>query len=321
MVTAKFLQRRPNNRCLGQGTRIEVRTTRPHSAHSTKFPPSLYKAESSKENIIRRDDFPFPATGQTNSSRAMIFLATPLFSQLMGQGDSLDPSGATKRSRSQLHEADHKGGPSKLYESGSLPGLSKPWKQKPRHLASYNTAKAGGAHSGQPKREEKHQPSRVLPPLPDGLRASKEMLRGWGAEIASEPRRARRWIETPDDGAKVDLARLENTRPLPPRPLGAFRSQLPESASMRVLVGSDKVAGGVSPRIGRTVRRLADMESCLRNLDDSMRELQAGEAVLCSMFQWWRRRCVLESGKETQVLDSQPKTSYYFQPRTLPGIY
>ena len=300
MVTAKCLEVRPNDIYILDKTHgsKHVRTP-PHFAHPTKFLTRLYKAVYSKECMVRRGDFPLASVGQTNSSREMLILDTPLPSQLIGQGDSLDPSEATKRSRFQLHETTHKDGQSKLYQSGSVPGLSKPWKQKPRHLASYNTDKAGGAHPGQPKREGKHQTSRVLPPLPDGLGASKEMLRDWGAEISSEPRRTRRWITTPDDGAKVDLARLENTRPLPPRPLGAFRSQLPESVSMRVLVGSDKEAGGVSPRIGRTVRRLADMEACLRNLDDSMRELQAGEAFLCDMFQSWQRRCVLESGNET----------------------
>lgn len=229
-----------------------------------------------------------------NPSQALLILAiaAPPSSQLMGQRKSSGPAaGAAKRSRSQLHGSSsaHKGGgPSKLYQSASLPGPRKPWKQQkqPRHLASYNTAAGRGPYSRQPERgqgKQHHQHTRVLPPLPDGLGASKEVLRGWGAEIASEPRRARRWIETPDDGAKVDLARLENTtRPLPPRPLGAFRSQLPESVSMRALVGADKEGGegGVSPRIGRTVRRLADMEACLRNLDDSMRELQAGETLL-----------------------------------------
>ena len=53
---------------------------------------------------------------------------------------------------------------------------------------------------------------------------------------------------------------------------------------MRALVGTNKEGEGISPRIGRTVRRLADMEACLRNLDDSMRELQAGETLLCGLF-------------------------------------
>lgn len=248
----------------------------------------LTKAESSEKIWSGAMTYPLPTAGQSSSYQAILILTAPLSSQLMGQGKSLDPLGATTRSRSQLHGGStHKGGPSKLYQSASVPGLRKPWKQEPRHPASYDTTAARGPYSGQPEREGKHQPSRVLPPLPDGLGASKEMLRGWGAEIVSEPRRARRWIETPDDGAKVDLARLENTRPLPPRPLGAFRSQLPESVSIRALVGSDKEGGeGVSPRIGRTVRRLADMEACLRNLDDSMRELQAGEMLLCYMFRW-----------------------------------
>ena len=228
--------------------------------------------------------YPLPKARQINSSQVSRIPAAPLTSQLMGHGNSLDPSGATKRSRSQLHGSAHNGAPSKLYQSASVPGLTKPWKQKPRHLASYNTATVRGPYSGQPEREGKHQPSRVLPPLPDGLGASKEMLRSWGAEIALEPRRTRRWIDTPDHGAKVDLARLENTRPLPPRPLGAFRSQLPESVSMRALVGTNKEGEGISPRIGRTVRRLADMEACLRNLDDSMRELQAGETLLLSLI-------------------------------------
>lgn len=86
------------------------------------------------------------------------------------------------------------------------------------------------------------------------------------------------------EGKRLDLGRLENARdPFPLRQrTGTFETALSGSASTGALIGSsgDRGAGGaataVTPRIERTVRRLSAMEACLRNLEDSMKELQSG---------------------------------------------
>eukprot|EP00903_Cladosiphon_okamuranus_P009591 g9130.t1 len=100
------------------------------------------------------------------------------------------------------------------------------------------------------------------------------------------PRQSRRWIATPAEGRKLDLGRLENTRdPVPLRQrTGTFETGLlSESASTGALSvsiglrGAGGAGGVVSPRIERTVRRLSAMEVCLRNMEDSMKELRAGD--------------------------------------------
>lgn len=87
------------------------------------------------------------------------------------------------------------------------------------------------------------------------------------------------------DGRKLDLAKLEKARPLPPRPTCVYETRLPGSVSTGTLDdtmrGGDgiggRLEGGLSPRFERTQRRLKDMEACLRDLDDSVNELRSGE--------------------------------------------
>lgn len=104
-----------------------------------------------------------------------------------------------------------------------------------------------------------------------------------------QPRQTKRWIVTPLEGTKMDLGRLENARdpfPLRDRTRKFETGLLSWSASTGALVGSSegRGAGGAravaSPRIERTVRRLSAMEACLRNLEDSVKELQSGEPSL-----------------------------------------
>lgn len=55
---------------------------------------------------------------------------------------------------------------------------------------------------------------------------------------------------------------------------------LNDSNGVRGVGGGGARGAVVSPRIERTVRRLSAMEDCLRNLEDSMKELQSGEVSL-----------------------------------------
>jgi len=132
-------------------------------------------------------------------------------------------------------------------------------------------------------------PQNVFHSLPPGLGTQGGGEEAGGVPKPPPPRLARRWIATPAEGTKLDLGRLENARafvPLRQRTRG-FKTGLLGSVSTGALVGSNGGrcgdgggAGGavVSPRIERTVRRLSAMEACLRNLEDSMKELQSGEA-------------------------------------------
>lgn len=153
------------------------------------------------------------------------------------------------------------------------------------------------------------QQLRALPPLPPGLEGA-----GGGQRLLAKPgpapRRKRRWIETPVDGTKLDLAKLEKARPLPPRPTCVYETRLPRSVSTGTLEdttsGGDgiggRLEGGLSPRFKRTQRRLKDMEACLRGLDDSVNELRSGETHGAYEVCLIRVRCTLHGFGENQQL-------------------
>lgn len=211
--------------------------------------------------------------------------------------NTLDPLETTRRSSfhnySQTHSSTLRGQPSsKLLQSTSVPIMRNPSQQQHhQHQQTHKTSSIGRSgheapHSrrGVKSSMNSFQQSRALPPLPPGLGGG-----GGGQRQLVKPsptsRRKRRWIETPVGGNKLDLAKLEKARPLPPRPTRVYETRLPGGVSTGTLDdtkrGGDgiggRLEGGLSPRFERTQRRLNDMEACLRNLDDSVNELRSGE--------------------------------------------
>lgn len=155
--------------------------------------------------------------------------------------------------------------------------------------------------------------NRRLPSLPvaqEACRGGEDVMEGSESPPPRQMTR-RRWIATPTEGTRPDLGRLEKASiPLPSRQLaGRSKTGVFRSGSTGLLVDSDgalverdRVRGGetaiegggvfLSPRIERTMRRLSAMEECLRDLQDSMKELQSGETLLreCAASQgckWW----------------------------------
>lgn len=176
----------------------------------------------------------------------------------------------------------------------------KPWRQRQKHLpppqvgAPRTRPAAKGLHDVAPHRPllpiQPPPESVPRPPPPGGMgtKGDGEEVKGVSKPPA-RPRQSRRWIATPVEGTNLDLGRLENARdPFPLRQrTGTFATGLSGSASTGALAGSGEArrAGGpggvvVSPRIERTVRRLSAMEACLRNLENSMKELRSGAASL-----------------------------------------
>lgn len=166
--------------------------------------------------------------------------------------------------------------------------LPSPYSQRTRIAAPAAGTKGTGATHHQPLRPLQPPPEREFHSFPPGLGTQGGGEESGGIPKPPKPRRVRRWIATPTEGTKLDLGRLENARaPFPLRQrTGGFKTGLLGSASGSALVSSNEgtgVGGGgvggvvVSPRIERTVRRLSAMEACLRNLEDSMKELQLGE--------------------------------------------
>lgn len=191
----------------------------------------------------------------------------------MGHSDSSDSLGATRTSIFKAHNSIGLPSSSQLNVNASVRKIQKPWRRRP-HLASSATA-GNGRYVAHSRTDDAEPPlSRMLPPLPPELTTSGG--RGSAEEMGggSKPRQRQRWIETPVEGAKLNLTRLEKIRLLPPTPVGAFKTRLRRVGSMGTWT---KGVGGVSTQLARTARPLENVEACLRSLDNSVRELQFGE--------------------------------------------
>lgn len=212
------------------------------------------------------------------------------------------PPGSLSLSRQLVdnRESSSPGEPAgKRYVNASAPTpRDQPWQQQQQHpptqfalgTNSPGAASARGLHAAHhcPLVPINSQKERTYHSLPPGLgRSGGKEVRGQSK--LPPPQQARRWIATPADGAKADLSRLEKaqTPSLLRQRAGNLRG-LSGSASMGAVTSSNNNLVGVagrgrvvmSPRVESTVQRLSAVEECLRNLEDSMKELQSGETPL-----------------------------------------